>query len=374
MEVAPIDWRLGVEIELLAPPGKSRQDLALAIASAHGGSVRRFFHPQSEPSLVAGTPVFHNLTLGFEVLNADGNWVASCVDDLTLQDDLARDTPPRPGWYRVISDDERLLRLIQQQADAQQPGERVLDPIAQLFGTQACPGPGGMVRVNDRAGASVAIAAPLPGERERPCELITAPLQERHQEQLEELLTLARSMGFVAPAEGATHLHFDATSLQSAGAMANLIQILWTFGAPLKQLMGTNPRCRRLGTWPPELLETVTGADFRRLPWDEAQAQLQAVKLTKFCDFNLVNCLHNVPDRNTIEVRVLPVWLESQPILEAASLLVAILRRAVEPKAVSPQPPKEATLQSLKALLNSLPLSTAQRSRWIKAWAGIPGL
>ncbi|MBT9584472.1 amidoligase family protein [bacterium] len=368
-----IDWRLGVEIELLAPPGKTRQDLAMAIAAAHRGSVRRFFHPQSEPSLVPGTPVFHNLTLGFEVLNADHNWVASCVDDLTLREDLARDTPPRPGWYRIISDDERLLRLIQQQASAQQPGERVLDPIATLFGTRACPGPGGMVRVNDRGGASVAIAAPLPGERERPCELITAPLQDRHHQQLEELLTLARSLGFVAPVEGATHLHFDATSLRTAGAMANLIQILWTYGATLKQVIGTNPRCRRLGAWPAELHVAVTQANFRRLPWDEAQAQLQAVKLTKFCDFNLVNCLRNVPDRNTIEVRVLPVWLESQPLLEAASLFVAILRRATEPKPVSPQPPKEATLQSLKALLNSLPLSTAQRSRWIKARAGIPG-
>ena len=77
MEVTPIDWRLGLEIELLAPPGKSRQDLALAIAAAYGGSVVRFFHPQSEPSLVPGTPVFHNLTLGFKVLNADGNWVGS---------------------------------------------------------------------------------------------------------------------------------------------------------------------------------------------------------------------------------------------------------------------------------------------------------
>ena len=324
-----IDWRLGLEIELLAPPGKSRLDLAEAIAEAQRGSVRRFFHPQSEPSLVPGTPTFHNLTLGFEVLDAEQNWIAKCVDDLTLQNDLVRNTPPQPGWYRVISDDERLLSLIERQADAQCPLSEVLEPIGRLFGTSPTPGPGGMIRVNDLRGASVAIAAPLPGERERPCELITAPIHDHHQEKLERLLGLARGLGFTAPLEGAIHLHFDATALQSADAIANLIQLLSDQGDRLKQLMGTNPHCRRLGPWPSTLLETISQPQFRQLSWEEARAQLKQLELTKYCDFNLVNCIHNVPNQNTIEVRILPVWLETRPILEAAATFLALLKQAL---------------------------------------------
>jgi hypothetical protein len=364
--VTTIHWRIGIEIELLAPPGKSRLDLASAIATLHNGTVRRFFHPQSEPSKVPGTPIFHNLTLGYEVLNDRQVCIAQCVDDLTLQADLMRNAPPQPGWYRVISDDERLLRLIQQQANATQPLQKVLEPIAHLFGTTPNAGPGGMIGVNDQTGASVAIAAPLPGERERPCELITAPLESQHQEQLEGLLSLARSLGFTAPVEGATHIHFDATALQSGGAIANLVLLLWTYGDVLKQLMGTNPNCRRLGQWPQALLETVSRPEFRDLSWAEAQHQLQQIDLTKYCDFNLVNCIRNIPNKNTIEVRIFPVWLEEQPLLEAAALFVAILERAIDPQPVLTGPSdNENPQEMIRTLLKMLPLSAVQCSDWL---------
>jgi hypothetical protein len=364
--VTTIHWRIGIEIELLAPLGKSRLDLAHEIATFHNGTVRRFFHPQSEPSKVPGTPIFHNLTLGYEVLNDRQACIAQCVDDLTLQADLMRNAPPKPGWYRVISDDERLLRLIQRQANATQPLQKVLEPIAHLFGTTPHIGPGGMIGVNDQTGASVAIAAPLPGERERPCELITAPLESDHQEQLQHLLSLARSLGFTAPVEGATHIHFDATALQSGGAIANLVSLLWTYGDVLKQLMGTNPNCRRLGQWPQALLETVSQPEFRDLSWAEAQHQLQQVDLTKYCDFNLVNCIRNIPDKNTIEVRIFPVWLEEQPLLEAAALFVAILERAIDPQPVLTGPSHNEEPQAMiRTLLKMLPLSAAQRSYWL---------
>ena len=94
----PVAWKIGVEIELMAPLGRSRLDLAQALAAQSGGRVQRFFHPQSEPSQVTGAPVFENLTLGFKVLDAQGQLLASCVDDLTLQKDLVRQRMPRPNW------------------------------------------------------------------------------------------------------------------------------------------------------------------------------------------------------------------------------------------------------------------------------------
>ena len=74
-----LPWKTGFEIELLAPPGISREDIAQAVAKRIGGSAGRFFHPQSEPSKVPGHPVFENLTLGFRVLADDGQPYASFV-------------------------------------------------------------------------------------------------------------------------------------------------------------------------------------------------------------------------------------------------------------------------------------------------------
>jgi hypothetical protein len=44
--------RIGFEIELLAPRGSGRRTLADRIRREQGGRVERFFHTDSEPSLV----------------------------------------------------------------------------------------------------------------------------------------------------------------------------------------------------------------------------------------------------------------------------------------------------------------------------------
>jgi len=73
--------RTGFEIELLAPPGSDRQ--ADVIAARAGGHVRRGPHADSRPSPVPGSQ-------------------------------------PRPGhrgWYRLVTDDVRLLRLVRRHVD-----------------------------------------------------------------------------------------------------------------------------------------------------------------------------------------------------------------------------------------------------------------
>lgn len=362
-----IAWRIGIEIELLAPLGKTRLDLAEAISRHYQGTVRRYFHPQSEPSKVPGTPIFHSLTLGFEALDGQRQRIALCVDDLTLQADLNRKAKPKPGWYRIVSDDERLLRLIEQQTDPALPLEQVMKPIADLFGTSPEAGEGGMVRVNDHYGASIAIAAPLPGERERPCELITTPIETNHEQRLGELLTIARQLQFQAPVEGATHIHFDATAMQSTNAIANFVNLYSSYGDILTQLIGTNPNCTRLGPWPKELLETVNLEGFRSLSWLEAQEQLKALKLTKYCDVNLINCIFSTANKNTIEVRILPVWLDAPPILAAAALFVALFELALAPGTIELIPAQTCSAESAKAFLQMLPLAECQLSYWLES-------
>ncbi len=324
-----LTWKIGFEIELLAPKGLSRQSLALAIAHQYGGIVRRFFHPQSEPSKVPGNPVFHNLTLGFEVVNQQGQLIARCVDDITLQEDLEKSCPPLPGWYRIVSDDLRLLHLIKQQANPDAELSEVLLPIAQLFGTELTAGTGGMCRVTDEIGSPIAIAAPLPGERERPCELITPPIETDHFNKLETLLKIAHDLGFTIPAEAATHFHFDATPLCSTPVFSNLVDILWQQGDRLRTEVGTNPKCRRLGKWPDELMKLVNTPGFRELSWAEAKIHLKKLNLSKYCDFNLKNFIYEIPDKNTFEARIFPGWIDPEPIANAAGLMENILFQAL---------------------------------------------
>ncbi len=366
-----LNWKIGFEIELMAPRGLSRQDLAESIASAHDGLVRRIFHPQSELSQVPGTPVFQNLTLGFEVIDRQGSTIARCVDDLTLVDDLDKTKEPQPGWYRIVSDDTRFLQLVTCQADPACELTEVLKPIASLFATHPEAGTGGMVRVADYTGNPIAIAAPLPGERERPCELITPPIDANHFERLENLLSTSRSLGFTIPAEGATHLHFDAEPLCSARVFANLVNLLWTHGASLKRLVGTNPNCRRLGTWDEELLVVVNESDFCELPWSDAKARLAKLQLTKYCDFNLKNLIHSIPNKHTFEARIFPSWMHPQPIIEAAALMEAILRHAAGASKIPPTAPLEGKLESVQEFLKALPIAEDFRKVWLSRAASI---
>ena len=352
-------WKIGFEIELLATPGRSRADLAERVARRTGGRVRRFFHPQSEPSKAPGLPVFENLTLGFEVVDAKGRRLAAFVDDLTLQADLDRYARPRPGWYRIVADDARLLQLVMIHCEAEAPLGAVLDPLAALFGVSAQPHPSGMVRIEDARGASVAIGAPLPGERERPCEIVTQPIERDHKGVIEALLADARAEGFLVPREGATHLHFDAAPLCDARVIARLVETLARHGEALKQVVGVNRNCVRLGAWPDGLISLVQTPSFQALAWPQARQALADVGLSKYCDFNLLNIAAANASKHTFEVRVLPAGLDAAPILEAAALFEAMLRWCVtSAPAPSPAP------GSLLDLFEALPLGKSARLAW----------
>lgn len=355
---------MGFEVELMAPKGRTRRDLAECIARLRGGKVRRFFHPQSEPSKVKGLATFENLTPGFEALDADGRPVARFVDDVTLQDGLDKRAAPPHGWYRIVADDARLLRLVIHNCDAEAPLASALTPLARLFGSTVEPHPSGMMRVSDDRGASVAIGAPLPGERDRPCEIVTPPLERDQRAALNDLLGEASAMGFALPAEGATHIHFDSTRLLSAPVLANLVNALWLHGDVLKALVKTNPRCIRLGKWPEALLTLVNSAHFDALPWPKAREALQPLGLTKYVDFNLLNIATANRLKPTFEVRILPATLDAGEIMNWAALFTAILQWSSETGA------RRAIPESLARWLAELPMNDEARVGWLNHAAG----
>ncbi|MFI6428312.1 amidoligase family protein [Promicromonospora sp. NPDC050880] len=344
--------RIGFEIELLAPAGSDRQVLARALAARTGGEVRRSFHTDSEPSAVPGVGVFRHLSPAFDVVDGDGAPVARLVDDITLVADLAGTTtrPGHRGWYRVLCDEPRLLRLIERSTDPGAALPEVLAPVAELFGTRV-EMRGGAARVNDTAGATVAVAMPLPAGRERPCEIVTPPVGANHGAVLDGLLGTARDLGFTVPAEAAVHLHLDGAPFRRPAAFANLVRLFGHWREPLWEALGTNPACRRLAPLPAELLRLVE----RPVPpgagrtWAELAAGAREIGLTKYADVNLTQLVAPHPVRDTVEVRILPGALESEDVLRRAALVEGLVRRCLDDAPV-PRPGAAAASDPVAAL------------------------
>jgi hypothetical protein len=352
-----LDWKVGFEIELVTPKGKSRLDLARRVARRTGGVVHRVFHAQAELTSIQGKPAFQNVTPGFEVVGGDGRTIARFVDDLTLLDGFDLDAAALPGWYRIVTDDGRLVSLIEAGCDPEADLATVLEPLAAMFGTTLERHPSGMVKVSDGKGSSVAIAAELSGERERGCEIVTAPITENHAVVLAALLEDARAEGLTVPLEAALHIHYDAAPLLSARTMARLIGALDRHGEALKDVVGTNPNCRRLGPWPDDLVDLATDDEFLAMAWADARRVMQDLVLTKFCDFNLLNIAQAARSKHTFEVRILPVSLDAGEIVAQAELFAAILVWAAAPGAGD-------LASDFATFIGNLPLPPDAIARW----------
>ncbi|MEU4237018.1 amidoligase family protein [Actinoplanes sp. NPDC026619] len=318
--------RIGFEIELMAPRGRSRRSLAYDLAGRHGGRIRPIWHQDSEPSLVPGLGRFLHLTQGFAVTRADGSPMCDLVDDITLLDGLEPRTAPPPGWYRVLSDDPRLMSLLREQCDAGAPLRHVLDPVAALWGVET-EEIGDVVRLDDRTGVTVALAVPQGAERERPCEIVTPPLSENHHDALEELLEPARDLGFTIPQEAAVHLHVDGAPFREPQALANVIRLFAHWREPLRELLRTNPACRRLAPLPDELVAAADEPTFEGL-----RKAAHAGELTKYFDVNLTQLFARKPIRDTVEIRILPGAIDAGEIVNRAALIELLLDRCLDPE------------------------------------------
>ncbi|XVV16977.1 amidoligase family protein [Actinoplanes sp. CA-131856] len=324
---AELRRRIGFEIELMAPRGASRRTLADDLAARHGGRVRPVWHQDSEPSLVPGLGRFLHLTQGFEVVRADGTLLCTLVDDITLLDGLNPRSPALPGWYRVLSDEPRLLRLLARHADPGAPLERVLDAAAELWGR--VPEPiADVVRLDDEAGATVALAAPQGAERERPCEIVTPPLAHDHERALDELLGPARELGFTVPHEAAVHMHVDGAPFRRAHALANVVRLFAHWREPLRELLRTNPACRRLAPLPAPLVAAADGVP----GFDDLAKAAGEGELTKYFDVNLTQLFADQPIRDTVEIRVLPGMISTDEIVNRAALVELLLDRCEDPE------------------------------------------
>ena len=320
-----ITARVGVEIELLAPPGGSRFALAETLAAELGGAVVAGFHRDTEASAQPDRPLLHHLSQAVTVTGADGRPRCRLVDDTTIRDDLDRSAPAAPGRYRVVADDVRLIRLAERHLDPSAPAATVLGPLAELFGTAVRPRSGGRFRVDDTGGSTVAMALPQGGERERVCEIVTAVIDRDHRRALAALLDPARRAGFAVPVEAAVHIHFDAEPFRTGARLAHLVRLFAQRGPELRERFATNPRCRRLGPPPEALVALVSEPGFEARPWPEIEAALAGVGLTKYADVNLANLWRRTPGKDTVEVRILPGSIDADAIAAQIAAIEALV-------------------------------------------------
>ncbi len=309
------------------------------------------WHHDSEPSLVPGLGRFLHLTQGFEVLDATDALVCTLVDDVTLVADLDPRTRPAPGWYRVLTDDSRLLRLLAARIDPDAPIEESLEPIAPLWGVPIDVH-GEVFQVNDSGGATIALAAPQGGGRERGCEVITPPLTADHETAIDELLNVARELNFVVPVEAAVHVHHDGAPFRSAPALANVVRLFGLWRPVLHTVLRTNPACLRLAPLPPSLVEAAAGAP----SYEQLREAAAAGGLTKFFDVNLTALFKENPVRNTLEVRILPGTIDARDVVRGASFVEALLERCLDETPI-PAPPTDpaAAVRALRELAGQVP-------------------
>ncbi len=315
-------WRrLGFEIELLAPEGSSRADLAWRLAEAADGTVERIFRFGSEPSLVPGKPVFHHLSLAQRVRDAAGRELCILEDDITIVNDLNTKASPTDDWYRIIGDDRRLLRILESTIDPELSAADAMELYAKAFSLRLTHLAGGKIRLDDADGATVAIALPQGGERERVAEIVLPPQRSDIESALERVLGPARDMGFTVPAEAAVHVHLDAQPFRNSDAMSRLIRL---FGQDRERLwteLQTNTKCRRVGPLPQALVDEACSGWLALQDWTELEDRLRQEELSRYSDVNLVNLLDPTQGPDTIEIRVLPGSLDASPIMERVAFL-----------------------------------------------------
>jgi Putative amidoligase enzyme len=355
---ARLHRRIGFEIELMAPAGLSRLTLAEDLAARCGGRVRPVWHHDSEPSLVPGLGRFLHLTQGFEVRRGDGELLCTLVDDVTLLAGLDPRAAPPPGWFRVLSDDPRLLSLLAAHIDPGGDIGTVLDAAARLWRVEV-QRIGEVYRLNDPAGATVALAAPQGAERQRPCEIVTPPLATDHRAALAELLGPAGELGFTVPREAAVHLHLDGAPFRQPQALANVVRLFAHWREPLRTLLATNPACRRLAPLPEPLVKAADG--------DPSSEELRTAAadggLSKFFDVNLTQLLTDTPIRDTLEVRILPGAIEEADIVNRAALVELLLDRCLDRHRIpeAPADPDAATAGLLEMAAGALAARQARR-------------
>jgi hypothetical protein len=323
------DSRTGYELELLAPRGKSRLDLALALADRVGGRVRYGLKYQSEGRHGDGRPVC-DLSPAFAVVDGEGVVLCTLVDDVTLKAELDKEAPTATGYYRVVIDELRLALWAESRCWSDEAGaDAVLAGYAETFaGTLGEAGGEGAKHAEhrvllDRWGHALAVVATYPGERERACEVVTRPLARGEREAVVgTILEVAKALDFGLPEESALHLHLDADPWRAQARLRQLVQDYSAARHVLYEELRPNPGAKRLGPFRPSVVRAAA------TPADDDESYREALLsagVTKYSDINLLGIVRRRPRQPTLEFRCLRMSMDASEIFEMTDAVEGFL-------------------------------------------------
>lgn len=308
------DSRTGLELELLAPRGRSRVDLARVLADGLGARLEFGLKYYSEGERFEdGRPVCR-LTPAVRVREADGVLV-TLVDDNTIREEL--DANAAPDAFVVVMDDVRLAKWVEEKSWSTEPGPAATlrELVITFDGTLTDAGNG--PEATDRYGHPLARIGPLGAERSRVAELVTRPLRREEREKIvTQLLTAASTLGFTIPAEAALHLHLDRAPWMTTPALRRLVLGYAAQRERLREEWKPNPRCRKLGPFPEAVVRVAREAS-DDLSFDIFATALKLAGVEKGLDLNLLGIVERVPLHPTLEVRALPMSLEPAEVLRS---------------------------------------------------------
>lgn len=308
--------RVGLELEWLAPRGRSRDDLARAVARAFHGRVEFGFKYHGAGFLPDGRPDCR-LTEAVRVVRGR-TVLASFVDDPTIVDELDPRGAPSLCWR---TDDVRLALLVERTCWAKTRAQ-ALAPFRTVFAAHHITG-----RILDPLGHPLLVRADDAGERARVCEVVLAPLARAElRSVLARVCGVAAKLGFTVPVEGATHAHYDARPFRSTRVLRRLIVRWAREGAELRRALEPNPRCRKLGPFSPEVVRVAAESD-DALAFSTFAAALSLAGLSREVDLNVLGVVDAFPKQPTLEVRCLPSSLDADATLRRLEVLDAILER-----------------------------------------------
>ncbi len=298
--------KIGIEVELLMPPNLTRHDLALEVARRAGGTVKANWHLDHEPLFGRNLQVLKHLTPRFVSTDQYGNPLAAFVNDVTITSDLSQTPQSRHGWLKVISEDLQVLQALQHLIPTDTSDIKAIDAALAPIGLKCEQKPGAIQLVDSNHRPS-ALAVEIADDSPRVAECISPPLTHNVDRWLELVIGSAANLGATVPAEGATHLHYDAPRFASAEIFRRLV---WAFGDShfhMRNLFNTNTECRHLGPLPEELIAFVEKPSYSTMTWPEIKFFCQTIDtITKFSDVNLSNLIQTSPVLNTVEFRMLP--------------------------------------------------------------------
>jgi hypothetical protein len=324
--------RVGLELELLTPAGKTRFDVAAALAHRVGGRVV-FGLKHVVEGLTPDQRPLCALSLAARVFSETGEPLATMVDDVTIREHVGEQKASGLG---VVIDDARISKWLEQRSFvADEPDAfKVLEPLVREWGGTLDAG-SGAVRVVDLWGQVLAVVVDEPLDHHRVCEIVTRPLEwaasttagppaDPAHALLREALAAAADVGCTVPEAAALHLHVDATPWQTTPALCALVDAWDKRHAEIRARLKPNPRCKKLGPFPHDAARVAREAP-KDLPFATLAAALKMAGAKKELDLNILGAIDRHPAQPTVEIRCLPMSLALEAVARSVDQAIAIL-------------------------------------------------